>query len=135
MSWCGPLWVLLVWDSLSFLDMYVYFLHEIEDFFFIIFQINFQILLFLISFWHPCDLDVGTFKLVPKFPKPQKNFFLNFYFLILFQLHVSFFLLFQILDLSPDFLPFTVVSCVFFSISLSIAFTSSFFYSYTLSFL
>ena len=28
-SWCGPIWVQLVWDSLSFLDLHVYFLHQI----------------------------------------------------------------------------------------------------------
>ena len=29
-SWCGPLWVHLIWDSLYFLDLYVYFLHQVR---------------------------------------------------------------------------------------------------------
>ena len=33
-SWCGPLWVQLVSDSLCFLDLHVYFLHQIREVFF-----------------------------------------------------------------------------------------------------
>ena len=43
MSWCGPLWVQLVWDSLCFLDLCVYFLHQIGKFSFIIFSNKFSI--------------------------------------------------------------------------------------------
>ena len=56
-------------------------------------------------------------------------FFKNSCFFILFQLNVYFFLLLQIVDLSPSFLPFIVgllVPCIFFFISLCIAFTSPF---------
>ena len=39
------------------------------------FQISFHFLLFLFSFWHPYDLDVGMFKVVPEVPKPLFIFF------------------------------------------------------------
>ena len=61
------------------------------------------------SFWRPYDSDVGMFQVVPEFPKPLL-IFLNSCFFILFWLDVSFFLLFQIIDMSPEFLPFTVAS-------------------------
>ena len=32
-SWCGPLWVHLVWDSLGFLYLYVYFLNQGKEVF------------------------------------------------------------------------------------------------------
>ena len=54
--------------------------------------------------------------------------FLNSCFFILFWLNVYFFLLLQIVDLSPSFLPFIVgllVPCIFFFISLCIVFTFS----------
>ena len=39
------LWIHLVWDSLCFLDLYVYFLHHIREIFFhYFFQISFQFL-------------------------------------------------------------------------------------------
>ena len=40
-SWSGPLWVHLVQDCLCFLDLYVYFHHQIREVFF---QISFQFL-------------------------------------------------------------------------------------------
>ena len=49
------------------------------------------------------------FKVVPEVPKPL-FIFLNSCFFILFQLDVYFFLLFQIVDSSPGFLPVTVGS-------------------------
>ena len=64
-------------------------------------------LLFLFSFWHPNDSDVGMFKVVLEVPKPLLNF-LNSRFFILFWLSVYLFLLLQIIDLIPGFLPFTV---------------------------
>ena len=33
-SWSGPLCIHLIWDSLSFLDLCVYFLHQIREAFF-----------------------------------------------------------------------------------------------------
>ena len=53
------------------------------------------------------------FKVVLEVPKPLL-IFLNSYLFILFWLDVSFFLLFQIIDLSPGFLPFTVGSLYIF---------------------
>ena len=67
MSCCGPLWVQLVWDTLYFLDLYVYFLHQIRELFFHYFFI--YIFNFLpIPFWHPYDLDVVKFGDVPEDP-------------------------------------------------------------------
>ena len=42
-SWCGPVWVHLVWDSLCFLNLHVYFLHQIREVFFIIFSNKFSV--------------------------------------------------------------------------------------------
>ena len=80
-------------------------------------------MLFLFSFWHPCDSDVGMFKVVPEVPKPLL-IFLNSCFFILFWLNVYFFLLVQTVDLSPSFLPFAV-PCIFSFTSFFIAFTFS----------
>ena len=55
-------------------------------------QISFKFLLFLFSFWHPYDSDVGTFKVVLEVPKPLL-IFLNSCFFILFQLDICIFLL------------------------------------------
>ena len=46
-------------------------------------QISFQFLALVLLLWHPYDLDVGTFKVVPEVPKPVL-IVLNFRFLILF---------------------------------------------------
>ena len=70
-------------------------------------------MVFLFSFWHPYDLYVGMFKVVPEAPKTLL-IFCNSCFFILFCLNVYFFLLFQIVDLSPGFLPFTVGSLYIF---------------------
>ena len=64
-------------------------------------------------FWHPCDSDVGMFEVVLEVPK-SFLIFLNSCFFILLWLNVYFFLLVQILDLSPGFLPFTVGSLYIF---------------------
>ena len=40
----GPLCIHLVWDSLCFLDLHVYFLHQIRAVFFHYFSIDFQFL-------------------------------------------------------------------------------------------
>ena len=66
-------------------------------------------MLFLFSFWHPYDSDVGIFKVVPEVPKPVL-IFLNSCFFIVLCLNVYFFLLVQIVYVSPSFLPFTVGS-------------------------
>ena len=54
-------------------------------------------------------LPLGVLKVVPEVPQPLL-IFLNSCFFILFQLDVYFFLLFQIIALSPGFLPVTVDS-------------------------
>ena len=71
-------------------------------------------MLFLFSFWHPYNSDVGMVKVVPDIPQPLLISF-NCCFFILFWLNVYFFLLLQIVHLGPSFLPFTVGSlCIFF---------------------
>ena len=88
-------WVQLLWDSLSFLDfLEVYFLCHIgEVLLHYVFKEVFHFLL----------------KVVLEVPKPLLTF-LNSCFFILFWLNVYFFLVLQIVDLSPSFLPFTVDS-------------------------
>ena len=61
------------------------------------------------SFLHPYNLDIGKFEVVKEVPK-SLFIFLNSFFFILFWLDVYFFLLFQILPVSPGFLPVTVDS-------------------------
>ena len=72
------------------------------------FQMSFQVLTlsFLLA---PLWFGVGMFKVVLEVPKPLLSF-LNSYLFILFWSNVYFFLLVQIVDLSPGFLPFTVGS-------------------------
>ena len=103
--------------TLSFLDfLKVYFLCQIGEVFLHYLFNNEQIfnfLLFLFSFWLPCNMDVGMFNVVSDVPKPLL-IFLNSCFFILFRLDIYFLLLFQIVDLSPSFHPFTVGSlCIF----------------------
>ena len=96
--------------GLCFLDLYVYFLCQIKEVFFIIFSNKFSFfLLSLFSFWHPYDSDVGIFKVVPEIPKPI-FIFLNSCFFFLSWLNGYFYLMFQIVNLNPSFLPFTVGS-------------------------
>ena len=84
----------------------------------------FNFLLFLFSFWHPCDSDVGMFKVVSEIPKTLL-IFLNSSFFILLWFNVYFFILLQTVDLSLSFLPFTLVPGTFSFVSLFIAFTFS----------
>ena len=67
----------------------------------------------LVSFSDPYDLDLRMFKVVPEVPKPLL-IFLNSSFFILFGSNVYFFVLLQIIDLSPCFLPFTLGSLYMF---------------------
>ena len=60
----------LVWDSLCFLDLYVYFLRETSKLFKNIFSNVFNLMLFLFSFWLPYDVHVGVFEVVPEAPYP-----------------------------------------------------------------
>ena len=64
-------------------------------------------------FWHAYDSDVGAFEIKPEVPKALLIFLISCFF-IPFQLDVYFFLLFQIFDFSPGFLPFTVGSLYIF---------------------
>ena len=84
----------------------------------------FNFLVFLFSFCHPCDSDVGMFKVVLEVPEPLLMF-LNSCFFILFWLNVYLFLLLQIVDMSPSFLPFTVGSLYILLYFTCITFTSS----------
>ena len=89
MSWCVPLWVQLLWDSLGFLDfLEVYFLPRTgEIFLHYLFKEVSNFLLFFFSFWHPYDLGIGTFQVVPE---AYKSLFtvLNSCFFILFWMDV-----------------------------------------------
>ena len=76
------------------------------------FQISFQFLALLLLLAPLCS-DGGTVKIVPEVPNPLL-IFLNSCFFILVWMDVYFFLLFQIIDLSPGFLPFTVGSLYIF---------------------
>ena len=69
----------------------------------------FNFLLLLFSFWHPYNSDTGTFQVVPEVCKSLFTF-LNSCFFILFWLDVYVSLLFQIIALSPGFLPIIVES-------------------------
>ena len=71
-------------------------------------QISFQFLAVVFSFWHPYDSDIGMFQVVPEIL--QSLHFFGFLIFILIQLDVYFFLQFQIIALSPGFLPVTVGS-------------------------
>ena len=65
-------------------------------------------LLFLFSFWHPCDANVGMFEVVPEAAYTILIFLDSFFFLFCV---VGFcFFLFQIIDLILSFIPYTVVS-------------------------
>ena len=110
---CVPPWVQFLWDSeLPGLPRSLFPSPDWESFPLLFFQISFQ-LLALPLLLAPHDLDVGMFKVVPEVPKPLL-IFLNSCFFILVQLDVNFFLLFQIVDLSPGFLPFAVGSLYIF---------------------
>ena len=116
-------WVQLLWDSSEFpgLSGSLFLFPDGESSPSLCFQVSFHFL--ALPLLHPYDLDVGMFKVVLEVPKPLL-LFLNSCFFILFQLDVYFFLLLQVIDLSPDFLPFTVGSPYAFSfISLFIAVT------------
>ena len=102
----GTLWAFWTsWKSISFA--------RLGKFYFIVFSNKFSSSCsFFFCFWHPYNLDVGTFKVVLEVPKPLL-IFLNSCSFILFWLGVSFFLLFQTVDLCPGFLPVTVGSLYF----------------------
>ena len=73
--------ILLV--TLCFLDLYVYFLHQIREVFCHFFQIGFQFLVHsLFSFWHPHDVNVSMLEVVPEAPYTIFIFFLRFYLFI-----------------------------------------------------
>ena len=114
MPWCVLPWVQLLWDFLSFLDfLEVYSLCQIGGVLQYFCKYVFNLLLLFLSFWHFYHSDVGKFKVVLEVPKPLLSFF-NFCFFILFHLNFYLFPLFQIVDLSPDFLPFSVGSLYIF---------------------
>ena len=64
-SWSGPLCIHLVWDSLCFLDLQVYFLHQIREVFFHYFSNRFPISCsFSSPCGHPYDMNVGPLEVV-----------------------------------------------------------------------
>ena len=115
MAWCVIPWVQFLWElsELPGLPGSLFPSPDWRSFPSLFFQITFNFLLFLSCFWHPYDLDVGTFKVVLEVRNPLL-IFLNSCFFILFWLNVYFFLLLQIIDLSPSVLPFMLVLCIFF---------------------
>ena len=130
-------WVQHFWDSLSFLDfLEVCFLPRLGKFSFIFCLNKFSISCSSFFFFlHPYDSDVGVFKVVPELSQPLL-IFLNSCFFILFWLNVYFFLLLQIVDWSPNFLPFTVVSLyIFLYFTLNSLYFSLYFLSILKSFL
>ena len=95
--------------TLCFLDLYVYFLHQIREVFFhYFFQISFQflaLLLLLLAFlsfrcWYIWRCPTGILYC--------PHFFLgggfHSFFFLLFCLNAYFFLMFQIIDLNPSFI-------------------------------
>ena len=113
------------WDSLSFLDfLEVWFLCQIgEVLLHYLFKEVFNFLLFLFSFWHPYNSDVGTLKDVLEVPKPLL-IFLNSCFFVLFWLDVSFFWSIPLIWVWVSF-PSLLVPCTFSFISLRTAFIFS----------
>ena len=98
------------WDSLRFLDLHVYFPHQIREVFFHhFFQIDFQFLLFLFSFWHPYDVNLGSVEAMPEAAYTILIFF-NSCFFLFFCMVVFCFFMFRIIDLFLGFLHSTVVS-------------------------
>ena len=80
--WNGPLCIHLVWDCLCFLDLRVYFLHQIrEGFFHYFFKEISNFLLFLFSFWYPSEVNVEPLEVVPRGCLYYLHFF-GFYFLL-----------------------------------------------------
>ena len=102
-SFFGTLWASWIsWKSISFTKM--------GNISFIICSNKFSTYCSSSSpFWRSYNSDIGTFQVVPEVRKSLFTF-LNSCFFILFWLDVYLFLLFQIIDLSPGFLPFTVGS-------------------------
>ena len=95
--------------TLCFLDLHVYFLHQIRE---IIFHYFFKyisnFLLFLFSFWHPYDANVGIFEVVSMASYTILGFF-GFFFSCCSD-WLFFASLFQIIDLIIPFMHSTVVS-------------------------
>ena len=68
-SWDRPFGVHLVWDCVCFLDLWVFFPHQIKEIFsHYSFKQVLKPLLFLFSFWYPYDSNVVT-QNVPKVPQ------------------------------------------------------------------
>ena len=102
----GSLWASWTyWKSISFA--------RLRKFSFILFSNKFSVSCSSSSLLVPLYSDVGTFQVVLEFPKPLLIFLISCFF-ILFWLNVYFFLLLQIIDLSPGFHPFTVGSLYIF---------------------
>ena len=114
MSWCGPLWVLLVWDSELLDCLEVYFLCQIGKFSFIIFSSKLPMSYSSSSpSGTPIIRMLGYFKMSWRFLS-LSSFFLNSCFFFLSQMNVYFFPLFQIVDLNPSFCPFSFGSLYIF---------------------
>ena len=97
----GTLWA--SWTSWKFISF-----ARLGKFSFIICSNKFlNFLLLFFSFWHPYNLDIVMFQVVPEVFKSLFTFSNSCFFTLL---DVYFFLLFKIVVLSPDFLPVTVGS-------------------------
>ena len=116
---CLGMGIYLVWYSLCFLYLHVYFLHQIKEVFFhYFFLIDFQFLAFSLLLLAPYGMNVGPLEVAPEavyttliclilFPSCSDwlGFFCLFVFYFCFCL-----LMFQIIDLILGFICSTVVS-------------------------
>ena len=74
---------IFVWDSLYFLDFHIYFLYQIREVFFhSVFKSISNFLLFLFSFWHPYNVNVGLLEVVPEDPNTILVFWIFFFLLV-----------------------------------------------------
>ena len=67
MSWYGPLWVDLIWDSLCFLDLDVCFLSQVREVFsYYVFRYVLSTFLSLFSFWDLYNVNVSMLDVFPE---------------------------------------------------------------------
>ena len=101
-SWNGPLWVPLAWDSLWFLDLCDFFSHQIREIFHHYFFKQVFCLLLFFSFWYPYYTDIIV-SCCPAFPlTPLHSFWASFPFLA----HSGSFFFYLVLQFSDPILCF-----------------------------
>ena len=101
----------ILFGTLCFLDLYVYFIHQVKDVFFHYFKKYFSnFLLSVFSLQLPNDANVGMLEVVPEAPYTVLIFLDYFFFLLFFFL--KYILLIVLLQLCPFFLTFIPLSPV-----------------------